>query len=205
MIFRLGEENRFLLPRIYKFVSRDAWNPRDRAANRSLLDHGTLYVAKFNEDGSGEWLALEFGKNGLDTTNGFRDQADVLIRTRVAGDVVNATKMDRPEWIAVHPGTQEVYCTLTNNARRGAEKVAGIDASNPRANNTFGHIIRWREAGGEPSALKFNWDIFVMAGDPPAPRAPQRHACPDAPACNPFRRRGQLFSAGARAVRGDWR
>ena len=160
----LGDDRQFEY--IYKFVSRDAWNPRDRAANRSLLDHGTLYVAKFNEDGSGEWLALEFGKNGLDTTNGFRDQADVLIRTRVAGDVVNATKMDRPEWIAVHPGTQEVYCTLTNNARRGAEKVAGIDASNPRANNTFGHIIRWREAGDEPSALKFNWDIFVMAGDP---------------------------------------
>ena len=169
----MGDDRQFEY--IYKFVSRDAWNPKDRGANRTLLDHGTLYVAKFNEDGSGSWVELTFGKNGLDAVNGFRDQADVLIRTRVAGDVVNATKMDRPEWIAVHPGTKEVYCTLTNNARRGVDKApAGTDAPNPRAVNNFGHIIRWREAGGEPSALTFKWNIFVLAGDPLSPDPAKR-------------------------------
>jgi secreted PhoX family phosphatase len=159
---------------IYKFVSRDAWNPKDRNANRHLLDHGTLYAARFNDDGSGEWMDLVFGSHGLDAVSGFKDQADVLIRTRVAADVVNATKMDRPEWIAVHPGTREVYCTLTNNARRGADKVPGPNASNPRPSNSFGHIIRWREGGGDPAALNFRWDIFVLAGDPQHPDAVKR-------------------------------
>ena len=159
----MGDDRQFEY--IYKFVSRDAWSASDRNANRNLLDHGTLYVAKFSDDGSGAWVALTFGQNGLDATSGFRDQADVLIRTRVAADVVNATKMDRPEWIAVHPGTQEVFCTLTNNVRRGVDKSPGTDAPNPRINNSFGHIIRWREQGGDPSALQFQWDIFVLAGD----------------------------------------
>lgn len=160
----MGDDRQFEY--IYKFVSRDAWNPADRSANRNVLDHGTLYVAKFNEDGSGAWIPLVFGQNGLDPGNGFRDQADVLIRTRVAADTVNATKMDRPEWITVHPGTREVYCTLTNNVRRGVEKSPGTHASNPRVNNGFGHIIRWREQGSDPAALDFQWDIFVLAGDP---------------------------------------
>jgi hypothetical protein len=160
----MGDDRQFEY--IYKFVTRDAWNPSDRAANRNLLDHGTLYAAKFNDDGSGEWMEIAFGKNGITTTAGFKDQADVLIRARVAAGVAGATTMDRPEWIAVHPATREVYCTLTNNVRRGAAKLPGTNASNPRANNTFGHIIRWREEGGNPAALKLKWDIFVLAGDP---------------------------------------
>ena len=160
----MGDDRQFEY--IYKFVSRDAWNPHDRAANRTLLDHGTLYVAKFNEDGTGIWIDLVFGKPGLNPAGGFTDQAEVLIRARAAADTVNATKMDRPEWIAVHPATKEVYCTLTNNSRRGAAQSPGTNASNPRANNTFGHIIRWREDGDQPSATRFQWDIFVMAGDP---------------------------------------
>jgi secreted PhoX family phosphatase len=155
---------------IYKFVTRAAWNPRDRAANSSLLDDGTLYVARFNDDGTGTWIALTHGQNGLTPANGFRDQADVLVRTRAAADAVRATPMDRPEWIAVHPATREVYCTLTNNAGRGSPKAHptayAMDAANPRANNTFGHIIRWREDGGDPAAMTFKWDIFVLAGDP---------------------------------------
>ena len=168
----LGDDRQFEY--IYKFVSRDAWKPNERSANRNLLDHGTLYVAKFHEDGSGEWVDLVFGKYGLNAAGGFKDQADVLIRTRAAADTLNATKMDRPEWIAVHPATKEVYCTLTNSARRGVAKDPGTNASNPRANNTFGHIIRWREEGGEPSALNFKWDIFVLAGDPQHPDAAKR-------------------------------
>jgi len=164
----MGDDRQFEY--IYKFVSRDAWSPNDR----NLLDHGTLYVAKFHEDGTGEWVDMVFGKHGLNATSGFSDQADVLIRTRAAADAVNATKMDRPEWIAVHPGTKEVYCTLTNNVRRGTENLPVTNASNPRASNSFGHIIRWREEGGDPAAIRFKWDIFLLAGDPQHPDVNKR-------------------------------
>jgi hypothetical protein len=160
----MGDDRQFEY--IYKFVSRDRVSLTDRNANRDLLDHGTLYVARFHEDGGGEWRELTYGKNRLDVAGGFADQADVLIRTRAAADAVGATRMDRPEWIAVHPATHEVYCTLTNNVRRGTPQVPGLNAANPRPNNVFGHIIRWREDGNDPAALKFKWDIFVMAGDP---------------------------------------
>ena len=164
VVFYMGDDQQFEY--IYKFVSRDPYNKTDRAANRDLLDHGTLYVAKFNADGSGEWLALVHGSNGLTTENGFVSQADILIKTRQAGDRAGATKMDRPEWTAVNPRDKSVYCTLTNNSARGAKDQPGVDAANPRANNTFGHIIRWHERDSDAAALAFKWDIFVLAGDP---------------------------------------
>ncbi len=164
VVFYMGDDQQFEY--IYKFVSRDAYNRNDRAANRDLLDHGTLYVATFNADGAGEWRELTHGKNGLTAANGFASQADVLIKTRQAGDAAGATKMDRPEWTAVNPKDNSVYCTLTNNSARGAKDRPGVDAANPRANNTFGHIIRWRESGDDPAATAFRWDIFVLAGDP---------------------------------------
>jgi secreted PhoX family phosphatase len=164
VVFYMGDDQQFEY--IYKFVSRDAYNKTDRAANRDLLDHGTLYVARFNADGSGDWLELTHGKNGLTAANGFASQAEVLIKTRQAADTAGATKMDRPEWTAVNPKDGSVYCTLTNNSARGAKDQPGVDAANPRVNNTFGHIIRWREAGDDAAATVFRWDIFVMAGDP---------------------------------------
>lgn len=159
---------------IYKFVSRDAWTRSDRNANRNILDHGTLYVAKFKDDGAGEWIPLIHGRGALTKEAGFADQADVLIRTRAAGDAVGATKMDRPEWIAVHPATNEVYCTLTNNSSRGGKDRPGTDRANPRVNNVFGQIIRWRESGNDPAALNFQWDLFAIAGDPQHPDAGRR-------------------------------
>lgn len=144
---------------IYKFVSA---RPFSRAtANGSLLDEGTLYVAKFNNDGSGEWLPLVAGQGPLTAANGFRDQGEVLINTRLAADAVGATKMDRPEWGAVDPRDGRVYFTLTNNTRRTAEQV---DGPNPRARNQFGQIIRWREQGDDHAATRFTWDLFVIAG-----------------------------------------
>jgi len=153
-----GDDARFEY--IYKFVSA---RPYEAAtADGSLLDEGRLYVARFDEDGSGEWLALVFGENGLTPEHGFTSQADVLVNTRLAADHVGATKMDRPEWGAVDPVDGSVYFTLTNNSRRAAEQV---DAVNPRAENQFGHIVRWREAGGDHTAERFEWDLFVLAGD----------------------------------------
>jgi uncharacterized protein len=160
----LGDDERFEY--IYKFISSGTYSATSREANRDLLDSGVLYVAKFNADGTGAWLPLVHGQNGLDAAAGFADQAEVLIKTRQAADKLGATKMDRPEWIAVHPTTKEVYATLTNNSQRGGTGRAPTDAANPRASNVFGHIIRWREAGNDPVGLTFAWDIFVQCGDP---------------------------------------
>jgi secreted PhoX family phosphatase len=123
-------------------------------------------VARFDVDGSGMWLPLIQGRNGLDASAGFATQADVVVNARAAADRLGATKMDRPEWIAVHPRTGEIYCTLTNNTSRGRDGAPGPDAANPRANNAFGHIVRWRERGGDAAETGFAWDVFVLAGDP---------------------------------------
>lgn len=153
-----GDDARFEY--IYKYVSDAPYAAA--TANGSLLDEGTLYVARFNADGSGDWLALKFGENGLTPENGFASQADVLVNTRLAADHVGATKMDRPEWGAVDPRNGVVYFTLTNNTRRTQVQV---DAANPRAANPFGQIIRWTEDGDDHAATRFAWDLFVIAGD----------------------------------------
>ena len=159
----MGEDARFEY--IYKFVSRDTMKPGGAAANRELLDHGTLYVARFDVDGNGEWLPLVQGKGPLTQDKGFANQGDVLIKARQASDLLGATKMDRPEWTAVDPISKEVYCTLTNNSNRGAQGQPFMDAANPRANNTMGQIIRWKESG-DLDATKFAWNHLVLAGDP---------------------------------------
>ena len=45
-----------------------------------------------------------------------------------------------------------------------------MDAANPRANNTMGHIIRWKEER-RPRRPTFRWNHFVLAGDPANERA----------------------------------
>jgi secreted PhoX family phosphatase len=178
----MGEDARFEY--IYKFVSRDRIQPGGARANATLLDHGTLYVARFDADGSGQWLPLTHGQGLLAAANGFADQGDVLIKSRQASDALGATKMDRPEWIDVdHNGW--VYCTLTNNSNRGMGKNPGTDAANPRAANSMGHIIRWKE-DGDFDGTRMRWNHFVLAGDPANTRAEARgnvqgdpFACPD--------------------------
>ena len=184
VVIYTGDDARFEY--IYKFVSRDAYNPKDRAANRDLLDHGTLYAGKFHADGSGTWLPLVHGQYGLTVANGFADQADVLVHVKLAGEQVGATKMDRPEWIVIHPKSGEVYAALTNNSQRGTVGNPGKDAANPRDKNVFGQIIRWREADSDAAATSFSWNLFVIAGDPTHPDPAQRgnvkgdtFACPD--------------------------
>ena len=178
----MGEDARFEY--IYKFVSRDAIKSGGAAANATLLDHGTLYVAKFNADGKGQWIALTHGQGPLTAANGFNDQGDVLIKARQASDLLGATKMDRPEWIEVDKEGW-VYATLTNNSNRGGDKQPAVDAANPRANNTQGSIIRWKE-DGDFGARSFAWNHFIMAGDPSLERAQAKgsikgdmFSCPD--------------------------
>jgi secreted PhoX family phosphatase len=177
-----GEDARFEY--IYKFVSRDKIKPGGYGPNAELLDHGTLYVARFDADGRGRWIALTQGQGPLTAANGFADQGEVLIKTRQASDLLGATKMDRPEWIDVDKDGW-VYCTLTNNRNRGGDKQPGVDAANPRANNTMGHIIRWKDEG-DFDGIGFQWNHFVLAGDPANERAEARgnikgdaFACPD--------------------------
>lgn len=165
---------------VYKFVSAQRFDPRNRNKNRDILENGTLYVARFDANGTGVWLPLVWGQNGLTAENGFADQGEVLVKARQAADRLGATMMDRPEWVAVHPTTREVYLTLTNNNRRGtnppsSNKADGtttaasarppVDAANPRVDNRYGHIIRWRETGGDVASATFAWDIFAECGD----------------------------------------
>jgi secreted PhoX family phosphatase len=164
---------------LYKFVSNTAWAAADaQTANRTLgdkyLDAGTLYVARFNADGTGQWLPLVFGQGPLTAANAtyaFADQADVLANARLAADAVGATPMDRPEWTTINPANGEMYLTLTQNTTRTS---ANTNAANPRAytdpkttggatnGNANGHVIRLREAGDTTEATTFAWDIFVF-------------------------------------------
>ena len=164
LVVYLGDDERF--DYVYKYVSTAAVNMTDRSANKNLLDEGTLYVAKYDDDGTGQWIPLVFGQGPLTAANGWRNQADVLIRTRQAADAVGATKMDRPEDIEVNPVTGVVYAVMTNNTQRGTDGRPAVDRANPRANNAYGHIIEMMEGAGNHAATTFTWGIFLIAGKP---------------------------------------
>lgn len=145
---------------IYKFVSKQPYTSgMPKADAQKLLEAGDLYAAVFEKKSSGEtigkWVPLH--QPG-------EDLAKVCVFTRMAAQNAGATPMDRPEWVAVHPGTNEVFVTLTNNDKRGIDTA--VDAANPRPHNVYGHIVKWVEDGSDPSALSFRWDIFLLAGDP---------------------------------------
>lgn len=175
VVFYMGDDARGEY--IYKFVSKAMWSNADIGgglkAGDKYLNDGTLYVAIFNEDGSGEWKALVQGQNGLDAFNSalpFNSQDEVLVYARAAGDAAGATKMDRPEWVSVSPMTGDVYVTLTNNKYRGVREDQPLSAANPRSyqvngkpsGNDNGHIIRWAETGGDHAATSFEWDIYLF-------------------------------------------
>lgn len=176
VVYTGDDEN---LDYVYKFVGDRPWQAV-RARGRSPLDEGTLHVARFTEDGRGAWLPLVHGRGPLTVANGWADQADVLLRTRQAADAVGATPLHRPEWVAVDERTKDVYLTLTNGSdtvKAGQDVAHGNARVNSRADkapgdrfsNPYGHILRWREDGGDNTALAFSWEIFVLAGDPGHP------------------------------------
>ncbi|MBX2868835.1 MAG: PhoX family phosphatase [Acidiferrobacterales bacterium] len=147
----MGDDQRF--DYIYKFVSADDWKVM-RRKGISPLDEGKLYVARFNEDNTGDWLELTIDNPLL--AERFSSQEEVLVYARVAADLLGATPMDRPEWITVAPNS-DVYCTLTNNSRRTEP-----NAANPLVPNNDGHIIKWRDAD-KHTGLTFDWEIFLIA------------------------------------------
>jgi secreted PhoX family phosphatase len=148
---------------LYRYVSNGVYGPG--APTDDLLENGTLSVAKFNEDGTGVWVNL------TPETTGMASQAEICIKTRLAGSAVGATTMDRPEWVAANPSAAEVYCALTNNKNRGIKPNKGGDATpaggpNPRDKNNYGQIVRWRPDEGDHTAAGFTWDLYVLAGNP---------------------------------------
>ena len=178
LAFYMGDDSRGEY--IYKFVSDTKWSNSDinggYAAGDKYMNSGKLYVAQFNADGKGKWIELGYGKNGLNETNSlypFSSQADVVTFARLAADAVGATKMDRPEWVAVNPENGEVYVTLTNNSNRGNNVLQPLDAANPRnysdpeggKGNVNGHIIRFREDGDTTTAESFSWDIYLFGAE----------------------------------------
>tara|TARA_R100000005_G_scaffold77176_1_gene44347 strand:+ start:3660 stop:5558 length:1899 start_codon:yes stop_codon:yes gene_type:complete len=162
VVVYLGDDERGEF--LYRFVSSGKYV--EGGNNRDLLDDGTLYVAKFSDDGTGKWVPL------TPETTGMASQAEISILTRQAASAVGATTMDRPEWVAVNPNRAEAYLALTNNKNRGIDKTnAGgdampVDGPNPRAKNNYGQIVRWRPANDDHTAERFNWDLFVVAGNP---------------------------------------
>lgn len=154
---------------MYKWVSRDVYTPGGDTS--TLLSEGQLFVAKFNDDMTGTWIALTPEDTGM-------SEAEIAIFTRIAATEVSATTMDRPEWIAVNPTAIEAYCCLTNNSRRGATNDDGsirtnaagepmvVNAPNPREVNNYGQIVRWRPSNSDHAAATFEWDLYVMAGNP---------------------------------------
>ena len=147
---------------IYRYVSNGVFAPG--ASTDDLLEDGVLYVAVFNDDGTGKWMALTPEATGMDL-------AEIHIHTRQAASAVGATTMDRPEWISANPNAPEVYCCLTNNKNRGVKPNAGGDDTaangpNPRNENHYGQIVRWRPEAGDHTAEDFAWDLYLLAGNP---------------------------------------
>ncbi len=156
-----GDDQRF--DYVYKFVTEAKVDLEESAANTDILDSGTLYVARFDDDGTGEWLPLVAGHEKL---GAFKNQGEILIHTRLTADALGATKMDRPEDIEVSPKTGRVYVMLTKNKKREDEGPLGVNAANPRPANKFGHIIELTPDDGDHAATRFRWEILLKCGDP---------------------------------------
>ena len=171
----MGDDDKF--EHIYKFVSSAKFDAKNPAANRDLLDAGTLYVARFEASGRGQWLPLVYDAKGpLNQAAGFADQGEVLIKARAAATVLGATPMDRPEDVEVNPANGRIYVACTRNEDRVGQSVDGTYAgraldkgpniANPRGENQWGHIIEIREDGDDHTAREFHWEVFLLAGDP---------------------------------------
>ena len=172
VVVYMGDDERFEY--IYKFVTKGKYDPLNRTANFGLLDEGTLYVAKFNDNLTGEWIPIVTVDGNRITPNPnlpepFQsDPVLCFINTRGAADLLGATKMDRPEDFEWNPITKSVFVALTYNERRGQSGQPGTDRANPRQLNHMGHIIEIKEQNNDPASTKFTWVMAMLCGDPRA-------------------------------------
>jgi secreted PhoX family phosphatase len=163
VVVYMGDDERFQY--IYKFVTKGKYDPNNREANFGLLDEGTLYTAKFNDDFTGEWIMLASVEAGKITVNSNlpdiykNDPVLVFIDTRGAASALGATQMDRPEDFEWNPITKSAWAVMTYNDKRPSP-----NAPNPRYPNNFGHIIEIKEEGEDPESTKFKWDIPILCG-----------------------------------------
>ncbi|MGE0666618.1 MAG: PhoX family phosphatase [Sphingomonadales bacterium] len=164
LVVYMGDDARFEY--LYRYVSDGRYDPKRRMENSALLDKGTLSAAKFAEDGTLEWMPLMHGQHGLDASNGFDSQAQVVIEARRAAELVGATPMDRPEDVEPNPVTGKVYVMLTNNSERGKGSNPGSFGPNPRNENTMGQIVEITPDGGDHAAATARWELLVRCGDP---------------------------------------
>jgi hypothetical protein len=198
LVIYSGDDQRFEF--LYKFVSEGKFDPVNRDANMDLLDKGTLSVARFNDDGSLDWLPLTYQNPVLREDSSFASEADVLIETRRAATLLGATPMDRPEDVRPNPVNGKVYVMLTNNSKRGKDGKPGTDKVNARSQNIWGQVVELTPPNGNHAAERAQWDILVQAGDPkkpgvsamwnPATSENGWFACPDNCAIDP---RGRLW------------
>ncbi|MFD0820714.1 PhoX family protein, partial [Micromonospora zhanjiangensis] len=182
----MGDDERF--DYLYKFVSDNrylkgqSWVARKN--NLALLESGTLYVAKFDYtsaaevdgsgrlpsdgafNGTGQWIKLVRGTTSY--VPGMT-AAEVLTFTRLAGDKVGATKMDRPEDVEPSRVTGKIYVALTNNTDRGKAGKAAADEVNPRNANKHGQILEITEDRGDHTGTTFTWSLPIVCGDPSDP------------------------------------
>lgn len=180
-----GDDERY--DYLYKFVSSRKMVPgrsaSARAENMRILDEGTLYVATFTGnspteeidgsgtlpsdgafDGAGRWIPLltvDASGKAVSHVDGMSAE-DVSVFTRMAGDKVGATQMDRPEDVEPSPTTGKVYMALTNNSER---TVGRVDEANPRHNNKHGQVV---ELTDDHAGTAFGWNLLLVCGDPAA-------------------------------------
>ncbi len=167
LVIYMGDDERGEF--LYRYVSNGVYAAG--ADTDDLMENGTLYAARFDPSGKGKWLALTPENTGM-------SQAEICVHTRIAASKMGATTMDRPEWVTSNPNSDEVYCALTNNKNRGARTEDGefktnaggdalpVEGPNPRARNKYGQIVRWRPVAGDHAAEGFDWDLYVLAGNP---------------------------------------
>ena len=178
VVVYMGDDEKFQY--VYKFITKGTYNPNNRYANWGLLDEGELYVAKFNDNLTGQWMLIARCEKNPDGTYQItpnpalpqefqNDPALCFINTRGAADALGATKMDRPEDVEWNPMSKSVWVALTYNERRGQSGQPPADASNPRSPNYMGHILEIMEDNQTPASTTFRWQIPVLCGDPNSP------------------------------------
>ncbi len=174
IVVYMGDDDYFEY--VYRFVTTNAYDPARPETSKDILDDGVLSVARFDADGTMQWLPLVHGEGPLTAENGFASQAEVLLKTRLAADAVGATPMDRPEDFETNPVTGRVYAVMTKNKERAQDK---LNPANTRPENLWGHIVEMIPPGGrgteaDHTSDAYEWDLFVLAGNPADPATKAR-------------------------------